>query len=133
MEVLDALKQALKSAASIIRWGAGIQESARKALISDLQNICSNIEDAYDSVIARLVPVKSAYNDPGKLAAELRSFAADAATRRQFKPEHLCGQVDGLMARLSSNLDPLRYSIDFRRINDLRNHLAQFGSVVRER
>src|SRR5579883_816792 len=101
MEVLDALKQALKSAASVIRWGAGIQEPTRRALLADLENICGNIESAYDSVIARLIPVKNAYNNPAALATELRAFAADATTRKQFKPGHLCRQVDSLLARLS--------------------------------
>jgi hypothetical protein len=129
MEVLDALRQALKAAADVIKWGAGIQESTRKALVADMQGICGNIETAYETVLTRLVPIKNAYSDPAKLAVELRTFAADAATRRQFKPEHLCGQVDVLMGRLSSTLDPLKYSIDFRRIEGLRQYLSQFGNV----
>src|SRR5688572_7070390 len=117
MEVLNALKQAVKACADVVRWGAGLQENARRELIADLQTICDNCDAAYDAVLARLVPVKNAFADPATLASELRAFAADAATRNKFKPQHLCGQVDHLLARLSSNLDPLKYSIDYRRID----------------
>lgn len=128
MQVLDALRQSIKAAADVIKWGAGIQEAARKDLVTKLQAICSNIDAAYDAVLARLVPVKNAYNDPPALAKELRSLAADPATRSQFKPEHLCGEVDLLLTQLSSNLDPLKYSVDLRRIQGLRDYLLQFGN-----
>lgn len=129
MLVLDALKQSINAAADVIKWGAGIQETARKDLVTKLQAICSNIEAAYDAVLTRLVSVKNAYNDPAALGKELRSFAADPATRSQFKPDHLCGDVDVLMTQLSNNLDPLKYSVDFRRIRELRNYLLQFSNV----
>ncbi len=129
MLVVDLLKQALSACADVIKWGAGIQESTRKSLVSDLQDICTNCDDAYDAVIARLVPVKNAFADPNLLAHELRSFAADASTRSKFKPEHLCHRVDDLLVNLSSNLNPLKYSIDFRRIDGLRQSLNQFGNV----
>ena len=73
--------------------------------------------------------MKNAFRDPQKLSTELRELAADATTRSQFKPEHLCHQVDRLLVSLSSNLDPLKYSIDCRRINDLRQELNRFGDV----
>jgi hypothetical protein len=41
----------------------------------------------------------------------------------------LCSQVDKLLAALSSNLDALKYSIDFRRIGALRQSLNQFGKM----
>lgn len=129
MDVLNTIKQALKTSASVIQWGAGLQESTRKALVTELQGICSNCEAAYDSVLARLVPIKNAYTDPRNLSRELRAFAGNPASRREFKPEHLCGQVDHLLVQLSSNLAPLKYSIDFRRIQDLRQSLRQFGNV----
>ena len=50
-------------------------------------------------------------------------------TRLRFKPEHLCGQVDQLLVRLGSNLDPLKYSLDFRRIQDLQQSLQHFGNM----
>ncbi len=128
MEVLNMLKQAVKACADVVKWGAGIQENTRKDLVADLQAICTNCEAAYDAVLTRLVPVKQVFADPKALASELRAFAADTVTRGQFKPEHLCGQVDYLLTRVSSNLDPLKYAIDYRRIADLRQSLNQFGS-----
>jgi hypothetical protein len=128
MEVLNLLKRAVKACADVIKWGAGIQEPARKGLVKDLQDICLNCEAAYDAVLTRLVPVKDALSNKNKLSTELRAFAADSETRDKFKPEHLCGQVDQLLARLSSNLDPLKYSVDYRRIEGLRESLNQFGS-----
>ncbi|WP_455387740.1 hypothetical protein [Petrachloros mirabilis] len=128
MEVLDLLKRAVKACADVIRWGAEIQGPARKALVKDLQDICLNCEAAYDAVLTRLIPVKDAFSNKDKLSTELRAFRADSQTRDKFKPEHLCGQVDQLLARLGSNLDPLKYSVDYRRIEDLRKSLKQFGS-----
>jgi hypothetical protein len=129
MEVLAVLKQAINACTSVVKWGAGMQDAARKGLVGDLQNICSNCDAAYGAVLARLVPVKNAFRDPQTLSTELRALAADAATRNQFKPEHLCHQVDQLLVSLSSNLDPLKYAIDFRRIKDLRQELNRFGDV----
>ena len=128
MQVFEALKQAVKACADVVKWGAGIQEPTRKDLAADLQSICTNCDVAYDAVLSRLVPIKNVFADPTTLAAELRAFAADATTRANFKPEHLCGQVDQLLIRLSSNLDPLKYSVDCRRINEVRKYLKQFGS-----
>ncbi len=128
MEVLNALKQAVKTCADVVKFGAGIQEPTRKSLIADLQTICTNCEAAYDAVLIRLVPIKNAFSDPTTLAAELRVFAADAVARANFKPDQLCGQVDQLLTQLSSNLDPLKYSIDYRHINDVRQYLHKFGN-----
>ena len=128
MEVLNALKEAIKVCASVVKWGAGIQEPSRKALVADLQAICANCDAAYDAVLVRLVPIKNAFATPVALAAELRAFSTDRATRNKFKPDHLCGQVDQLLARIGSNLDPLKYSIDYRRIGDLRRYLQGFGN-----
>jgi len=128
MQVLEALKQAVKACADVVKWGAGIQEPTRKGLAADLQAICMNCDAAYDAVLTRLVPIKNAFADPIALAAELRAFAADGTTRASFKPDHLCGQVDQLLIRLGSNLDPLKYSIDCRRINDVRQYLQRFGN-----
>ncbi len=127
MQVLEVLKQAIKACAEVVNWGAGIQEPERKNLAADLNAICGACEAAYDAVLTRLVPVKNAFGDPTALATELRAFAADASTRAKFKPEHLCGHVDKLLVRLSSNLDQLKYSIDFRRIQDIRQLLQRFG------
>ena len=39
MEVLNVLKQAINACAGVVKWGAGLQENARKALVADLQTI----------------------------------------------------------------------------------------------
>lgn len=129
MDILELLKRAVKTSASVIEFGAGIQEPARKALADDLQRICSNCEKAYSVVLERLVPVKNTMPDAEALSKELRAFAADSGTRDAFKPEHLCGEVDHLLVRLSSNLDPIKYSVDARRIGDLRSSLGMVGDV----
>ena len=128
MEVLELLKRALKTCASVIKFGAGIQEDSRKRLVEDLQRICLNCERAYETVLKRLGPIKDAFQDPDALAVELREFAQDAQTRDAFKPEHLCGEVDHLVVRLESNLDPLKYSIDLTRIRELRQSLGMVGN-----
>jgi hypothetical protein len=79
-------------------------------------------------VLLRLVPVKNAFGDPDRLAVELRALAADTDTRDAFKPEHLCGEVDVLLSRIESNLDPLKYSLDIGRLRAIRDHLRAFGS-----
>ena len=128
MEVLELLKRALKTCASVIKLGAGIQEKVRKELTKDLQQICLKCEKAYETVLKRLSPVKDAFQDPKSLAKALRGFATDTKTRNAFKPEHLCGEIDHLIIRLESNLDPLKYSINIMRIQDLRRHLQSVGN-----
>ena len=128
MDVLELLKRALNTCASVIKLGAGMQEKTRKELASELQQVCVKCEAAYDTVLSRLKPVKDAFHNPTALATALRDFAADAQTRKAFKPEHLCGEIDNLVMRLQSNLDPLKYSIDVRRIQDLRLHLQSVGN-----
>jgi hypothetical protein len=128
MDVLEYLKQSINTCADILKWGANLQGSTRKSLVADLQSVCSNCEDAYGAVLERLVPVKNAFGDPTTLARELRNFAADQTVRRQFKPDHLCGNIDQLLQRLSNNLDPLKYSIDLRRIGELKSRFASYGN-----
>jgi hypothetical protein len=127
MEVLELLKRALKACANAIKYGATIQETTRRELTSDLQQICSRCEDAYGAVLKRLKPIKDAFGNPGELAKELREFAADTETRNSFKPEHLCGEIDHLIVRLQSNLDPLKYSVDYSRIQEIQRNLQTVG------
>lgn len=129
MGVLDWLKRALKSCAQVVKFGAGIQEPARRQLVRDLQSICKKCDRAYETVLKRLSPVKNAFKNPQKLATELRRFATDKKTRSAFKPEHLCGEVDHVLTRLQSNLDPLKYSVDFSRIGEIRSQLSMLGNV----
>jgi hypothetical protein len=71
---------------------------------------------------------KAAYQSAPSLAKELRAFAADTETRDAFKPEHLCGEIDHLIAGLKSNLNRVKYSVDYTRIDDLRNNLDLVGN-----
>jgi Fe-S-cluster formation regulator IscX/YfhJ len=128
MEILKILTNTIKTCAGVIKWGVGLQSSTRKQLVSDLQSICVNCDAAYDAILGRLTPVKNTFGDRERLAVELRAFAADSATRSQFKPEYLCSQIDHLLAQLSSNLDPLKYSVDHRRVTELRQSLMQLGN-----
>lgn len=128
MEHINLLIRAVKACTDVIRWGERIQEPARKGLVKDLQDICLNWEAAYDAVLTRLVPVKAALSNKDKLLTELRAFSADSQTRDKYKPEYLCREVDELLARLSSNLDSLKDSVHFRRIEGLRESLKQFGN-----
>lgn len=128
MEVLELLKRALQTCASVIKLGAGMQEKVRKELTNDLQQICLKCEKAYDTVLTRLGPVKDTFQHPVNLANALRDFAADTVTRDAFKPEHLCGAIDHLIVRLASSLDPLKYSIAYTRIEKIRMHLSTVGN-----
>jgi len=128
MGVLDLLKGALKTCARVLKLGSGLQEKTRKQLVADLSRICGRCQTAFDKVLVRLKPVKNAANDPKRLAMALRQFAADTATRKAFKPEHLCGEVDNLLVELESNLNPLKYSLDLRRLQEIRRQLRQVGN-----
>ena len=132
MDVLELLKRAVIVCARVVKIGAGIQEPVRKNLVEDLQRICDNCETAFGTVLSRLRPIKDSYQSAPSLAKELRAFAADSETRDAFKPEHLCGEIDQLIVRLRSNLDPLKYSIDYTRIEDLRNNLDMVGDYDAE-
>jgi hypothetical protein len=128
METLALLKRALKAAAEVIGFGAGIQKDARQRLIYDLHSICGKCEDAYGSVLLKLRPVKDAFNDAALLSMELRNFATDVETRDHFKPEHLCGEVDAILDSLANNLDSLKYSVEWNRITSIRETLNGMGS-----
>lgn len=128
METLVLLKRALKEAAEVLSFGAGIQKSARQQLVSDLHSVCGKCEDAYGTVLLKLRPVKDAFNDANTLSIELRNFATDMETRDRFKPEHLCGEVDNILDRLANNLDSLKYSIEWNRITSIRETLKGMGN-----
>jgi hypothetical protein len=128
METLELLKRALNAAASVLKFGSGIQRDARQGLIKDLHRVCMNCENAYDIVLMRLSPIKDAFGKPDALASELRLLRADNETRGAFKPEHLCGEVDYLLDRLENNLDSLRYSVDVSKIRAIRQTLQNMGN-----
>jgi hypothetical protein len=127
MDVLAVLQRALETCARVIRVGAGIQENVRRDLVNDLQQICLRCEDALGTVLSRLQPVKDAYQSVPRLATELRAFAADTETRNAFKPERLCGEIDDLIVGLKSNLNPLKYSIDLGRLEEVHRNLGHVG------
>jgi hypothetical protein len=126
VDVLNYLQQAIKTCTNIVKWGADMQGNARASLVTELQSICSNCEDAYGAILARLVPVKNASTDATALARELRDFAADQTVRNQFKPDHLCGNIDQLMQNLRSNLHPLKYSIEIKAIDELQKRFQSY-------
>ena len=128
METVAMLRRALGAAGEVLRLGQAVQGPARMGFIKDLHAICLKCEAAYETVLLRLAPVKDALSDPDQLAMELRSLASDAGTRAAFKPEHLCGEVDILLSRLESNLDPLKYALDVNRLHAIRDHLQQVGN-----
>lgn len=128
-ELIRYLESVAKTCGRIIHFGAGLQATARNELVDQLQRICSNVESAYSSVLARLRPVKDHYDDPASLAREIRDFTADKKTRDLFKPAHLCGEVDHLLSRLANNLDPLKYSVDVKKISVLQRNFQLIGDV----
>jgi hypothetical protein len=129
MEILALLRRAITACGKVLKFGAAIQEPKRKELTRKLQKVCLNCEKAYGTVLKRLAPVKDAFQDPADLAKQLRKFAADTKTRDQFKPEHLCSEVSHILVELASNLDPLKYSLDFTRLGEIRRSLLQLENV----
>jgi hypothetical protein len=102
------------------------QEPTRAKLAKDLQKICVNCRSAYERFLKQLQPVKDAFADPTALAKQAHRLASRPEYRQTFKPDKLCGDVGALISRLSSNLDPLKYSIAVNRINTLHQQLVAF-------
>jgi hypothetical protein len=128
MENLNLLKSAVTIFSRIITSASRAQAQARADLVDELQAICSECESAYSIVLERLRPVKDAYRDPARLEQELRDLAADRRTRDIFKADHLCGQVDHLLSKLQSNLAALKYSVDVRTLDRLKERLKEIGN-----
>ncbi len=127
MDVLDIVTNIIRYCGRVVKLGADIQEPARGRFVSDLQGMCSNAEDSYGQVLKRLLPVRSSSNDPARFAIELHSFRADIETRNAFKPEHLCGRIDQILVDLESNLNALKYSLEFRRLKEVKQGLGAVG------
>jgi len=128
MEALTYLKETFTTCFNAIKWAADIQGRQRKTLIADLQKICDNCQTALGTVVKRLARVKRAYANPDKLADELRKFAADQTTRNAFKPAHLCGEIFQLMQNIQNNLHPLKYTINIKKIDDLKKQFQAYGN-----
>jgi len=123
---LSLLRRIAKACGAIIKAGTGIQEPTRVKLAKDLQKICANCRAAYERFLKQLQPVKDAFGDPAKLTKQAHRLASRPEYRQTFKPDKLCGDVDVLLTRLASNLDPLKYSIAVNRISTLRQQLVAF-------
>ena len=128
MNPVRFLGEALRTASRSIGFLWRTQGNERRDLISQLQAICSKCDDAYFAVLEKLSPIKQAYGDRKAMADAMRVFAADSETRKAFKPEHLCGEVDQLLQRLSSHADWLKYSVDLRGIERLRGAISNMSS-----
>ncbi len=120
-EVVDRCVKALKALADL-------QASSRRRLVKETQDICDKCDGAYSALLARLQPVKAAYRDPARLAQELHALAGDAATRRAFKPEGLCSEIDQLLADFQSALSGIRYSVHFLAIGEIKDTLESMGN-----
>lgn len=123
---LPFLRRALKACGSILRVGRGIQEPTRQKLAKDLMKVCSNCQDAHESFLKHIKRVKDALPEAPKLAKESQRFASSSIPRRAFKPHKLCGDVNLLLTRLRSNLDPLKYSVAVNRIGKLETQFKEF-------
>lgn len=128
MQVLRILRSVIDDCARVISFGAKFQEPTRKQFVSDLRGICSRCDDTYSELLKRLGPIKATLQKPDELAAAIRSFAVDTEVRKLFKPERLCGEIDVLLTRMQSNLDPLKYSIDMTRISAVLHELHMIGN-----
>ena len=128
MNPVRFLGDALQTAGKAIGFLWRQQGAERSQLIADMQAICSRCDDAYTAVLAALRPVKDSFQDRDALARSLLAFSADGGTRSAFKPEHLCGEVDQILQRLTSNVDWLKYSVDIRGIARLRGVISSMGS-----
>jgi hypothetical protein len=119
--MIDAAKRAI---VTLFR----AQNSTRQDLVRKLQGICEKCDDAYSSLLQRLVPVKASQRDPIAFASELRALAGDSQARALFKPEQLCSDIDGLLADLANNLATLKYSVNYSSINGLRQIFQAMGN-----
>src|SRR5688572_4025182 len=125
---IDLNTNIIKTAARVIKTLITTQSRARSRLISELTAVCEKCDDAYSSLLVRLKPVRATVKQPDKLVAELRSLAGDASARKKFKPEKLCTEIDKLLLDLSSNVNALKYSVNFLSIKRLRLVLTSMGN-----
>jgi len=126
MQVLEILQKFLDICSKILEFGREVQNKARDELVADLQKICGNCERAYSNLFAKLRPIKDSYNDTAALSTALRTFAS--GSRADFHPDNLCGDINALLFKLENNLDALKYSVDLRKIGDLKSELTLIGS-----
>lgn len=123
---LSFLRTIFKTSRAVILAGRGLQEPTRTALARDLQRVCARCRGAYERFLKQLAPLKASYSQPAALVKEVQKLASQPEYRQTFKPDKLCGDIDNLLTRLHSNLDPLKYSIGVTRIGKLRVQLKAF-------
>ena len=128
-DLLEYLAQILTTFSKIITYASSMQSDARNKLINELQEICSNVESTYSDVLSRLRSVKDKFNEPEKLSKELRNLHTDKEMRNSFKPNKLCGNVDHLIWEFESYLDPIKYSVDIRKLGRMKERLTRIGSI----
>src|SRR5687767_10500552 len=109
----------IKTGVRVVKNLITIQSRARTRLLSELTAVCEKCDDAYSSLLTRLKPIRSTFNNPDKLVIELRSLASDGTARRKFKPERLCSEIDKLLLDLSSNVNALKYSVNVFSIGEI--------------
>jgi len=129
MGALGQLREAFEAAGRAIGSASKTQGAARRELVDSLEHVASKCDDAYTHVRAALRPVRDSYRDPAHLAAALREFAGDPDVRTSIKPHQLCGEVMTLLDKLADNLDPLKYSIDVRKIRAVRASLGELNQL----
>ena len=129
MLVLSVLREFANQCSRLLSTAARLQTPARTQLVADLSGICDRCETAYGVVLQRLGPVeKTAYHNRLALVDAIRAFVGDTEVRANFKPSQLCGDAAILLDRLSNNLDSLKYSIDIRKISEVKATLTQFDN-----
>lgn len=117
----------IKTAVRVIRDLITTQSTARTRLLSDLTNVCTKCDDAYGALITRLRPIHAA-RTPARVAVEIQSFTSDATTRKKFKPERLCSEIDKLLVDLASNVKSLKYAVNVGSITTIQQTLRSMGN-----
>jgi hypothetical protein len=128
MEGIGLNKTVIKTSLRIIRDLITTQSRARTRLLEELTSVCVKCDDAYDSLLTRLKPVRAAMKNPDKLAVELRLIAGDAAARKKFKPEKLCTEIEELLMDLSNNVNALKFSVNILTLSRLRGAISSMGN-----
>ena len=123
---LVLLRRIFRGCQTVVKYGAGHQEPTRAKVVKRLRRICTNCEKAYEDFLKHIGTIEKHYSDPKRLLKAVRAVSKDPKYRRTFKPDRLCGDVDGLLADIQSWLNPLRWSVGIRRVSKLRNQLKRF-------
>src|SRR5262249_21373696 len=88
-------KETLKAGAEVVREGARVQKTSRRALVKELQQVCERVDGGIAALSSALGPVRAAAaKGPEAFATALGNFDKDGKVRARFKPEGLCGEVD---------------------------------------